>query len=128
MAVLKYSRQREAIKQYLENTYEHPSADTVYFHVRKEFPNVSLGTVYRNLNLLTDIGAAIKITMPDGSDRFDARIQPHNHFLCSNCGCVSDILIESKLDKDELASSGFDGEIESSSTMFFGKCSCCISK
>ena len=60
MAALKYSRQREAIKHYLASTKEHPTADTVYMHVKKEFPNISLGTVYRNLNLLTDIGEAIR--------------------------------------------------------------------
>ena len=64
MAALKYSRQREAIKHYLASTKEHPTADTVYMHVKKEFPNISLGTVYRNLNLLTDIGEAIKISTP----------------------------------------------------------------
>ena len=64
MAALKYSRQRESIKHYLMTTKEHPTADTVYMHVKKEFPNISLGTVYRNLNLLTDIGEAIKISIP----------------------------------------------------------------
>ena len=59
MANLKYSRQRAAIKEYLSHTYEHPTADTVYLHVREEFPNISLGTVYRNLNLLADMGEAM---------------------------------------------------------------------
>ena len=56
MAILKYSRQRASIKEYLLETHEHPTADTVYLHVKKEFPNISLGTVYRNLNLLADMG------------------------------------------------------------------------
>ena len=50
MATLKYSRQRECIKEYLMHTTEHPTADTVYEHVKEEFPRISLGTVYRNLN------------------------------------------------------------------------------
>lgn len=70
MATLKYSRQRESIKDYLNSTTEHPTADTVYLNVRKEFPNISLGTVYRNLNLLAEIGDAIKIPTPNGGDRF----------------------------------------------------------
>lgn len=126
MATLKYSRQREAIKHYLEQSYEHPTADMVYFHVRNEFPSISLGTVYRNLNLLTDIGSAIKITMPDGSDRFDGRVHPHNHFLCSGCGCVSDIQLHPKISSEDLAAVGFDGQVESSSTMFLGKCKSCL--
>ena len=64
MANLKYSRQREAIKDYLSSVTTHPTADTVYMHIKEEFPNISLGTVYRNLNLLADIGEAIKITTP----------------------------------------------------------------
>lgn len=126
MATLKYSRQREAIRQYLEHSKEHPTADSVYFHVRNEFPNISLGTVYRNLNLLTDLGSAIKITMPDGSDRFDGCTLPHNHFLCRTCGCVCDLQISSTISCNDLVDDNFDGVIESSSTMFFGKCKSCL--
>ena len=56
MAGLKYSKQRASIKDYLMHTTSHPTADTVYLHIKEEFPNISLGTVYRNLNLLADIG------------------------------------------------------------------------
>ena len=71
LGTLKYSKQRESIKHYLMTTDEHPTADMVYMHVKKDFPNISLGTVYRNLNLLTDIGEAVKIATPDCGDRFD---------------------------------------------------------
>ena len=77
MASLKYSRQRESIIQYLSATHSHPTADMVYMHVKEEFPNISLGTVYRNLNLLADIGEIIKIPTPDGGDRFDGRTDSH---------------------------------------------------
>ena len=91
MASLKYSRQREAIKDYLSSVTTHPTADTVYMHIKEEFPNISLGTVYRNLNLLADIGEAIKITTPDGGDRFDARTNPHYHFYCKCCKRMIDM-------------------------------------
>ena len=91
MASLKYSRQRESIKHFLMTTKEHPTADEVYMHVKRDFPNISLGTVYRNLNLLTDIGEASKISTPDGGDRFDGRTEPHNHFLCTRCGRLLDL-------------------------------------
>ena len=80
MANLKYSRQREAIKDYLSSVTTHPTADTVYLNVKQEFPNISLGTVYRNLNLLAEIDDAIKISTPNGGDRFDGRTMPHYHF------------------------------------------------
>lgn len=130
MAALKYSRQRESIKNYLLATKEHPTADMVYLHVRKEFPNISLGTVYRNLNLLTDIGEATKIPTPDGGDRFDGYVEPHNHFFCTCCGRVLDL----DLDMDNIeqvnkvAAQNFDGIIESSTTIFCGKCGECIKK
>lgn len=54
--MLKYSKQRESIKNFLVTRYDHPTAETVYLNIRKEFPNISLGTVYRNLNLLAEIG------------------------------------------------------------------------
>ena len=95
MATLKYSRQRESIKDYLNSTTEHPTADTVYLNVRKEFPNISLGTVYRNLNLLAEIGDAIKIPTPNGGDRFDGSknfdgiIENHSMMFYGTCNeCV----------------------------------------
>lgn len=126
MAVLKYSRQRESIKEYLNNTYEHPTADTVYMNLKQEFPNISLGTVYRNLNLLANIGEAIKITTPNGGDRFDGRTTPHYHFCCTSCGKVTDLEMEQIDFINEEAAKNFDGIIESHSTMFYGICNECL--
>ena len=130
MAALKYSRQRESIKNYLMATKEHPSADEVYMNVKQEFPNISLGTVYRNLNLLTDIGEAIKISTPNGGDRFDGKLEPHNHFLCTKCGRLLDLELDMQsIDEvNRLAAENFDGVITSSSTLFYGECSDCIKK
>ena len=128
MAALKYSRQRECIKNYLMTTKEHPTADEVYMKVKQEFPNISLGTVYRNLNLLTDIGDAVKISTPNGGDRFDGRLEPHNHFLCTKCGRLLDLDLDMhSIDEvNRLAAENFDGIITSSSTLFYGECSDCI--
>lgn len=128
MATLKYSRQRESIKAYLAKTREHPTADTVYLQVKKEFPNISLGTVYRNLSLLSELGEIRKFQTPDGWYRYDGRLDPHNHFVCTDCGCVLDL----DLDMDHIeainrvAAESFDGEIESSTTLFYGRCGDCI--
>lgn len=130
LTTLKYSRQRESIKNYLMTTKDHPTADMVYMHVKQQFPNISLGTVYRNLNLLTDIGEAIKISTPDGGDRFDGKIEPHNHFLCTRCGRLLDLDMDmhSIREVNRLAAENFDGIITSSSTLFYGECSDCIKK
>ena len=128
LATLKYSRQRESIKNYLLHTEEHPTADTVYMHVREEFPNISLGTVYRNLNLLAETGDALKIPTPSGGDRFDGKTTPHYHFICTCCGKVMDLDMESIDHINEIAGKNFAGQIESHTTMFYGKCEDCILK
>lgn len=127
MATLKYSRQREYIKDYLCSTKDHPTADTVYLHVKEEFPNISLGTVYRNLNLLADIGEAIKITTPTGGDRFDGNTHPHYHVVCTECGGVVDLMLDEEYMAtiNQVAGEHFGGAINSHTTLFYGTCEKC---
>lgn len=130
MASIKYSRQRASIKEYLINTYEHPTADTVYLHVKEEFPHISLGTVYRNLNLLSEMGEAVKIPTPFGGDRFDGNTSPHYHVVCTSCGCVMDLMPEedyiTSINKE--AEKHFDGTITSHKMLFYGTCADCCKK
>ena len=91
MAALKYSRQRESIKEFLRSRTDHPTADTVYENLRQIYPNISLGTVYRNLSLLSDRGDILRLSCDGKTDRFDADTRPHYHFMCKQCGCVQDI-------------------------------------
>ena len=128
MATLKYSRQRESIKEFLNSTYDHPTADTVYLNVKEEFPNISLGTVYRNLNLLADLGEALKISTSIGGDRFDGHTHPHYHFCCTCCGKVLDLDLDQLTYVNEEANKNFDGIIENHSMMFYGTCSDCTKK
>lgn len=130
MANLKYSRQRASIKEYLDHTTEHPTADTVYLHVKEEFPHISLGTVYRNLNLLSDIGEAIKITTPDGGVRFDGNTNPHYHVVCTSCGDVIDLHMNEDHFRsvNQIANQYFDGSIDSHTTLFYGTCKNCSEK
>ena len=88
---LKHSRQRDSIKEFLASRKDHPTADVVYAGVRQSFPNISLGTVYRNLTLLADMGEIARLRVGDGVDHFDYNISPHYHFICSECGCVTDL-------------------------------------
>lgn len=125
MATLKYSRQREAIKEYLMNTKDHPTADTVYMHIREQYPNISLGTVYRNLNLLASQGEIIKINCNDGSIRFDGNSGPHYHFVCNRCNKVMDLEMEPIDHINKIANAGFPGKIEGNVTFFYGLCPDC---
>ena len=126
MAELKYSRQREAVYNFLTTRKDHPTADFVYTNIREEYPNVSLGTVYRNLQLLTSIGHIQKIRVGDGIDHFDADISPHNHFYCRKCGSVIDLDMDNIDSINEIAGKNFDGRIEDHIICFTGVCGKCL--
>lgn len=122
---MKYSRQRECILQYLHSTTCHPTAETVYEHILPDCPNISLGTVYRNLSLLTKLGEVQKITAFDGPDRFDGNNTPHYHFICRQCGAVIDLKMDALSHIDLLAAHNFAGMIEGHKAHFYGICPEC---
>ena len=82
MAALKYSRQRESIKEFLRSRTDHPTADTVYENLRQIYPNISLGTVYRKSFSLSDIGEIRKLTNFGSADRYDGRGRTTTHISC----------------------------------------------
>lgn len=91
---MKYSKQREMILKTLREHAVHPTADYIYGLLREEMPNISLGTVYRNLNQLAECGEISKITGLDGSVHFDHNTHKHFHFICNKCNKVYDISAE----------------------------------
>lgn len=127
MAVIKYSRQREAIKDFLMTRKDHPTAETVYLNVQKTYPNISLGTVYRNLTLLSELGEIQKLHLGDGIDHFDWDTKPHYHFLCTGCGSVLDMDYygEAEESLDRTADESFPGKITGHVTYFQGLCPAC---
>ena len=123
---LKYSRQRECIKSFLMDRKDHPTADTVYKHVRQQYPNISLGTVYRNLSLLSDIGEISRLCVGDGMDRFDADTSPHQHFVCNRCGCIQDIYLPEPEKIIKFANTFSNGIITDQTICFRGTCNQCL--
>ena len=85
-----YSRQRETILQVLYSTDTHPTASAVYNEVRKVIPNISLGTVYRNLAALSEEGVILSLSVGDGYEHFDGNSAPHAHLHCKRCGKIYD--------------------------------------
>ena len=85
MKALKFSRQRESIRECLKNRKDHPTADAVYVTISKEYPKISLGTVYRNLKLLADMGEIQRFSSGDGSEHFDYNTDPHYAERSSIC-------------------------------------------
>ena len=87
---MRYSRQREALLELLRSTTSHPDAQWLYSSLRQEQPNISLGTVYRNLRQLTDEGEILELCYGNTS-HFDADLSPHYHLQCSHCKRIFDI-------------------------------------
>ena len=104
----KYSFQREQIRKDLINRTDHPTADMVYESVRKEIPNISLGTVYRNLHFLADHNELKVIHAGDGKEHFDARTTNHSHFVCDECGSVIDLVMDINKDNDDIVARNED--------------------
>ena len=125
MVKTRRSRQRDAIMTYLRSRTDHPSAEQIYENVRQEIPNISLGTVYRNLTLLNDQGEIRLISVGTGADHFDANAAPHDHFVCRVCQSIIDLPHVSSKAPEDLKNAGFDGVIEDSCTYYYGVCGSC---
>ncbi len=123
---LKKSKQRDLIKSFLMERKDHPTADIIYMNVRQQNPNISLGTVYRNLTLLADIGEIQRLRLGDGVDHFDADTSPHYHFVCAACGSVIDLEMDNIDSINKIAATNFNGKITGHVTYFYGICGNCI--
>ena len=122
---LKYSRQRQVIKDFLMTRKDHPTADIVYMNVKREYPSISLGTVYRNLSLLADRGEIRRLRLGDGVDHYDADTSQHYHVICTECGSVADLKTHSIDSMMDLSNLGYDGKIQGHVTYFYGVCADC---
>lgn len=126
MKTLKYSRQRESIKACLMGRKDHPTADALYTSIREQFPNISLGTVYRNLNLLVELGEIRKLSCGDGTDHFDYDTSPHYHYVCKKCGKIVDLAMETDADLEAAARECQKGTVEEHTVFFYGTCCDCL--
>ena len=132
MAAIKRSKQREAIRTFLCSRDDHPTAEIVYNNVIKEYPKISLGTVYRNLSFLVEQGEAITVPCKDGSVHFDGKITPHYHFQCTKCGCIKDIDLDDPDYEANVTAAPQahmkGGVITGHVTFFYGLCEDCTDK
>ncbi len=126
--IKKYSRKREAVFEKICGTTSHPTADWIYEEVRKEIPDISLGTVYRNLSVFKDEGIIISVGVVDGQERFDANTSQHTHFICLGCGAVLDIDAEVDPCINERVALENGLNVSFRQLTFYGKCKKCINK
>lgn len=125
--ITKKSKQRDAIINFLKSRNDHPTADIVYMNIKQEFPNISLGTVYRNLAMLAENGDIVKLSYDGKADRFDGNTTQHYHFLCKKCSCISDIENMPNIDFiNDLAEKNIAGHILGYNMFFYGICSDCL--
>ncbi len=95
------TKQRQAVLEIVQAGAEHYTAEQVYDRARKKFPDISMGTVYRNLNILADTGMIRRLHIADEPVRFDRVLAPHEHLVCDRCGKIMDMpLVSVRLSKD----------------------------
>ena len=122
----KHFRKRDAILHYLRHTTEHPSAETVHAALKAEIPDLSLGTVYRNLTLFKQNGEIQSVATVKGVERFDGNPLPHVHFICGDCDAVIDLDdLQGPESLSELAAACCGGSVDGCQLTFTGQCKNC---
>lgn len=123
---LKHSKQRDALLMLLKSVKNHPTADWLYDNLRKEFPKISLATVYRNLNLLVENGEIIRLDFNGDAEHYDGNPQNHYHFICRNCSAIIDVSISTDNSLNELVTEKDTLKIEDHALFFHGLCEKCM--
>ncbi len=122
------TKQRQTILNVLRSTTSHPTADWIYEEVRKTIPNISLGTVYRNLGILTTMGEILELNFGSTYSRYDGNPNNHYHFCCSQCGNVYDLTLPllQSIDTEVMEKSGHI--VKNHRMEFYGICENCKDK
>lgn len=119
---MRKSKQRDAVLQYVKSSTEHPTADMVYEAVKRSIPNISLGTVYRNLSQLVDEGFISVVETSDKKVHYEGNLNDHIHLLCKHCCNITDVFMKNEA-PDVFSETGFI--IESQKTVYYGICKEC---
>lgn len=120
------SKKRQAIYNALCATTAHPSAEQLYTELKPSIPDLSLGTVYRNLGVLMSDGLVISVGNVDGEERYDARTESHTHFICEKCSAVLDVWPKTSVPVDYAEIEAcIGGKVRSHSLSFTGICEKC---
>lgn len=118
--------QRHAILEYLIATESHPTADDIFKALEKDFPNMSVATVYNNLKVFRNTGLVKELTYGDSSSRFDFASHDHYHIICDNCGKIVDFHHPSLLEVEHLASHMTGFKVNSHRLEVYGTCPTCL--
>ena len=126
--ILRMTHQRELILEELGNCHNHPTADALYERIKKKLPRISLATVYRNLEILSEAGMIRKLEISGRQKRFDKEIEQHDHVFCVQCRRVDDIKFDQNrlVSLEEEQSRGY--KISGCRVEFYGLCPQCRAK
>lgn len=125
MAIARRSVKREAILSLLRSVTCHPSAEWLHASLRDTYPDLSLGTVYRNLRQLAQDRLIKSVGIIGGQERFDGNVSPHGHFVCRNCGAVIDVPLRESPGLNRDVERLIGGHVESVETTAYGVCTGC---
>ncbi len=125
----KITPQRLAIVENLAESIGHPRVEDIYNEIKKDFPAMSLATVYRNILLIKSLGEVLELGFPDGSNRYDGnKPYPHPHVICVKCKIIVDPDLESLDDMKNEVAAETNFKILNHRLDFFGICSNCMAK
>jgi len=125
----KITPQRLAVVKILAESVGHPSVEHIYNLIKKDFPTMSLATVYRNIILIKSLGEILELGFPDGSNRYDGnKPYPHPHVICVKCKKIVDPNLDSLEDMKKEVSAETKFKILNHRLDFFGICSNCMGK
>ncbi|MEG1721332.1 MAG: transcriptional repressor [Pseudoflavonifractor sp.] len=125
----RYSKKREVILEAICSTDIHPTADWVYQTLKPQHPELSLGTVYRNIAFFRELGMIQCVGVVKGQERFDGETKPHTHFVCDDCGAVLDLhKIPADPGLDAAVSRQYGLEVDRHELVFHGTCADCKTK
>lgn len=122
---LKLTPQRIAVYKYLMGTKEHPSAEIIYKALQKDYPTMSLATVYKALKTLVEVGLVQELNVGEGNFRYDGNVVSHPHIQCINCGRVDDLMNFSFDNLNSEVEKNSDYKVLSNQTYFYGLCKDC---
>jgi len=123
---IKLTPQRLAILDYLNENKSHPSAETIYKAVSKQFPTMSFATVYNTLETLLNKGSIRELKIEAGKKRYDHDIKPHHHIICVKCNKIVDLYKDYKIPLPDEITQEFD--LINKNIEFFGTCQSCKKK
>ncbi|MGI5962962.1 MAG: Fur family transcriptional regulator [Lawsonibacter sp.] len=123
----RHSKKREAILAAIRSTKCHPSAEWVYQTLKPDHPDLSLGTVYRNLVFFQQSGDIQSVGVVNGQERFDGVPTPHSHFVCTDCGAVMDLdYVTLDPNLDCTVSQQYGLAVNRHELTFYGLCQSCM--